>query len=406
MNAPLKSPNFQFLADHDPQLLEYAARAERYVLDDPNTALIKLRQLAEDLAEDAAAYNGVALEPQADFTDILRELGRRDIITREMADIFHGIRKAGNAAAHDGAGTRQDAVSQLKLAHRLAIWFHRAFRDPGFKPGPFLLPPAPAGVAPEVKAEMDRLRKARWEAEREADETEDALQRAHRDREAAERRANAIYAELEAALTLAEESETRHADLSRRHTETVARLKAEASAASEEEIAARNLRARSAAAEFDLTEGEARARIDAQLRAQGWEADSIVRTWAHGARPQAGRNMAIAFVPTAAGHADYVLYAGRTAAGVIEAKRQNLDLCAALEEAAIHSRAYRPEDGQEHDGNAKGEAGVPHLFASNGRPFKGWGDRLHGIWYRNSQTDTAARVIQDWPAPGELLDMR
>ncbi len=100
MTAPaLKSPNFNFLADHDPQLLEYAARAERYVLDDPNTTLIKLRQLAEALAEDAAAYDGMRLLPEDDFSDILRRLKLEDIITQEMADIFHGLRKAGNESA-------------------------------------------------------------------------------------------------------------------------------------------------------------------------------------------------------------------------------------------------------------------------------------------------------------------
>lgn len=402
MSAPaLKSPNFQFLGEHDPQLLEFAARAERYVLDDPNTALIKLRQLAEDLAEDAAAYNRVALPPMADFTVILRELARRDIITREMAEIFHGIRKAGNAAAHEGAGTRQEAVSQLKLAHRLAVWFHRAFRDPGFKPGPFALPAAPAGVPAEVKAELERLRKARWEAERAADATEDELKRARREQEAAEARAEAAYAELEAAIGLAEETEARQAALARRHAETVARLKADAAIASEAEIDARNRQARAAAAEFDLTEGEAREQIDAQLRAKGWEADSIVRTWEHGARPEAGRNMAIAFVPVGGGHADYVLYYGRTAAGIIEAKRRNLDLRAALDEAACHNRDYAvlaDEVLVERGGRAHP---VPLLFAGNGRPWSGGADTLSGVWFSDARGGEA-RALPDWPSPEEI----
>ena len=42
MNAA--SPNFDFLAKHDPLLVRFAAQAERYVIDDPNTALIKLGQ--------------------------------------------------------------------------------------------------------------------------------------------------------------------------------------------------------------------------------------------------------------------------------------------------------------------------------------------------------------------------
>ena len=45
------SPNFGFLAEHDPLLVHYGSQAERYVFDDPNTALIKLRQFAEVLAK-------------------------------------------------------------------------------------------------------------------------------------------------------------------------------------------------------------------------------------------------------------------------------------------------------------------------------------------------------------------
>ena len=61
-----------------------------------------------------------------------------------IAEIL-GIRFKTRSVRLMGGGTRQDAVSQLKLAHRLAVWFHRAFRDPAFKPKPFLLPPAPDG---------------------------------------------------------------------------------------------------------------------------------------------------------------------------------------------------------------------------------------------------------------------
>ncbi len=45
--AKLGSPNFSFLERHDPLLLRYAAQAERYVFNDPNTALIKIHQFAE-----------------------------------------------------------------------------------------------------------------------------------------------------------------------------------------------------------------------------------------------------------------------------------------------------------------------------------------------------------------------
>jgi hypothetical protein len=49
------SPNFAFLMQYDEVLVHHAALAERYIFDDPNSALIKLRQFGELLAQHAAA---------------------------------------------------------------------------------------------------------------------------------------------------------------------------------------------------------------------------------------------------------------------------------------------------------------------------------------------------------------
>jgi len=405
MHQPaIQSPNFGFLAEHGAHLLDFAGRAERYVLDDPNTTLIKLRQLAEELAELAAAYTNIHPEREDGFSDLLRKLKRKHIVSREIADIFHGIRKAGNAAAHEGAGTRQEAVGQLKLARRLAVWFHQAFRDPDFRPGPFVLPPTPPKVSKALKAELDQLRKARWDSERRADETEDALRKAVREQEAAEARAASMFAELEAALELAEETEARQAELMAAHRARVEALQAQAEAASSEEQDATRAQAQAATDRFDLTEGEARECIDAQLRARGWEADSIVRTWENGARPQAGRNQAIAFCPTGSDYADYVLFLGETVAAIIEAKRRNIDLRQALDDAASYSAGYEIQ-AEEVLPEASGAYRVPLLFASNGRPFVGEDDVLHGVWYRDVRSTTSGSAQERWPTPSELADL-
>ena len=78
-----------------------------------------------------------------------------------------------------------------------------------------------------------------------------------------------------------------------------------------------------AAEAIDLDEAATRERIDAQLRARGWEADTKTLRHAAGARPAKGRNLAIAEWPTANGPADYVLFAGLTPVAVVEAKRRN-----------------------------------------------------------------------------------
>ena len=68
-------------------------------------------------------------------------------------------------------------------------------------------------------------------------------------------------------------------------------------------------------------EGRARAAIDAQLKACGWEVQDYGR-----AAVGAARGVAVRELPTGAGPADYVLFVDRQAVGVIEAKRTGATL--------------------------------------------------------------------------------
>jgi hypothetical protein len=45
----VNSPNFYFLVSHDPLLVTLAAQAETYLFFDPNTSLLKLRNLSMTL---------------------------------------------------------------------------------------------------------------------------------------------------------------------------------------------------------------------------------------------------------------------------------------------------------------------------------------------------------------------
>ena len=130
------------MAERDPLLVHYASQAERYVFDDPNTALIKLRQFAEVLAKQAAAHAGVYDAQTENLSDILARLSERGMLTREVADLFHGLRKAGNSAAHQHTGTRREALHQLKMARTLAVWLHRSTRRRCDLQGRAVRPPA------------------------------------------------------------------------------------------------------------------------------------------------------------------------------------------------------------------------------------------------------------------------
>ena len=128
------SPNFQFLAKHDPVLVRHAALAERYVFDDANSALIKLRQFGELLSQCCAATVGMVLEPRDSFLDILNRLRSGGVIDYQVANLFHGLRKIGNEAAHGSTDDRRAALHQLQMARKLAVWFHKVQADGRLQP--------------------------------------------------------------------------------------------------------------------------------------------------------------------------------------------------------------------------------------------------------------------------------
>lgn len=68
--------NFDFLTEHDPVFFQLAFAAEQLFSADPNTTLIKLRQLGEALAQDIAARSGIDFDEKTSQADLLFKLNR------------------------------------------------------------------------------------------------------------------------------------------------------------------------------------------------------------------------------------------------------------------------------------------------------------------------------------------
>lgn len=134
-----ESPNFAFMREHDPLLLQLCAAAERYCITDPNTTLLKLRQFGEAIAQHLAAAFGLDAGAESGQADLLAVLQRRGHLDRDIADLLHTLRREGNEAAHRFQTAPRQAKEGLRTARTLAIWFHRAFgrNTRHFKPGPF-----------------------------------------------------------------------------------------------------------------------------------------------------------------------------------------------------------------------------------------------------------------------------
>lgn len=95
--------------------------AEQVFSGDPNTTLIKLRQLGEALAQDLAARSGIVFDSETTQADLRYKLQREIQLDPEIHSLFHTLRIEGNKAAHQFQTRHKDAMDGLKVAPSLAI---------------------------------------------------------------------------------------------------------------------------------------------------------------------------------------------------------------------------------------------------------------------------------------------
>lgn len=393
--AKRESPrtNFAHLEQHDEQLVRLGMLAERYFADDPNTALLKLRQLAELLAQLVAAKVGLYTSREEAQYDLLRRLQDQGILPREVAQLFGEVRRAGNAANHAIVGDHRTALAVLKITWQLGIWFHRTFANAAFKSGPFVPPSPPKDESEELRAELLALSKTLAE-----------YQTAHHD--ATER-----LASTEAKLREAKDEQTFWEQMAIEAEEAKAALaqklaadQAQGLAQPKATVAAFVTAASMAASAVELDEADTRKLIDEQLRDVGWTVDSAVLTYAKGARPEKGKNLAIAEWPTASGPADYVLFVGLMPVAAIEAKRKNIDVSGALQQAKRYSRTFKSDEGLVSPGGPWREFHIPFVFSSNGRPYLRQLATRSGTWFCDLRNpENLGHALDGWYTPEGLV---
>ena len=400
-----KSPNFGHLYALEPALVDFGARAERYVFDDPNAALFKLRQFGEHLAQQAAAYAGLYASTREPQLDLLRRLRDEGVIDHDISDLFHTLRKAGNRAVHEDEGTAREALRQLQVATRLGVWFQRGFGNRAHKAGRFVPPPNPRVASNQLQAELQRLRQALAESESEAEALQHSTQQQAKQLAEAEARAKQAYADSATSLALAEESEQRATEMEAHFEAQLASLQSTATA-EPQQTAAVIAQAQTAAEELDYSEAETRVLIDAQLRKAGWEADTTDLCFSNGTRPTKGRNIAIAEWPTASGPADYVLFVGTTAIAVVEAKRMRKDVAGAIDQPKRYSQDYVIQGDERLPGGPWGAYKIPFLFATNGRRYIRQLRTKSGIWFLDARRPTNhPDPLDGWYTPEGLKSL-
>ena len=393
--------NFGFLQTREPQLYRLGSLAERYFVDDPNTCHIKLRQLSELLCQLTAARFGIETSVGEAQVNLLRRLKLDRALPREVIELFHALRVSGNRAAHEHTGDHASALTSLKVARQLAIWFVRTFYDRGLSAGPFVPPRKPDDASVELQAELAKLRTEVENARSESETLRLASNVAEQARLTASELAERERLDREAWEALAQEAEAAKADLA---FQLQAALTASKSDDAPDPKIVEEL-ARDAADQINLDESATRALIDQQMRDAGWEADTKKLRYANGARPIKGRNRAIAEWPTMTGPADYALFWGLTLIGTVEAKRRNRNVMEVLRQAERYASDIHMQESQFADDGPWHEFKAPFAFSTNGRPYLKQVAALSGIWRRDLRdADNPAEVISGWPTPRGLIE--
>ena len=399
----VESSNFAFLKEHDPVFFQLASTAERVFASDPNTTLIKLRQLGEALAQDLAVRAGIEFDVTTAQSELLFRLSREIQLDGNIRNLFHTLRVEGNKATHGFHTQHREAVDGLRVARALAIWYHQSFgkNSSAFKPGPFVTPTDPSVPLRELQEQIEQLRAELGDSRQQLESNQQLAELLSREKDEYATLAGQMDEEARTYEQIALEHE---AQLAQTRAEFEARLQALHKQLDNQPQAAKQVmhKTQHASSQFDLNEDLTRILIDQQLNEAGWEADSLELTWSKGARPEKGKNKAIAEWPTSrpGEAADYVLFAGLTPIAIVEAKRKRINVADRIPQAERYARQLviqgdlQPAwlDAGWTDGQG-GHFQVPFAFACNGRPYIKQLAEQSGTWFRDlrSPASRAAR---------------
>lgn len=411
-----QSGNFSFLGEHSPLFAQLGRTAEQIFSGDPNTTLIKLRQLGEALAQDLAARSGIEFDSDTTQADLLYKLQREIQLDPEILKLFHTLRIEGNKATHQFHTKHKDAMDGLKVARSLAIWYHQSVSKQGatFKAGPFVSPQDPSAELRNLQAQIEQLKAELGSTAQALESNQQLASLIAQEKE--EYSVLALQMDVEArtfeALALEHEAELRQA-----RQDFDVQLKAAHQQLDAQQRQQFKTRTQAASRQFSPNEELTRILIDQQLMDASWEADTQMLTHARGARPEKGKNKAIAEWPTAGKQsADYVLFTGLTPMAVVEAKRENVNVAGKIPQAQRYSRGFKMEAGHKPAWQTAGQSGpwddgegaqffVPFVYSCNGRPYIKQLAEQSGTWFRDARSPAnLARALMDFHTPDGLQD--
>ena len=344
--------NFEFLEQEFPVLAQFGKKAESYLYSDSNSCLMKLGMIGETIVNLMFTYDRITLPTDNTAANRIAVLFREGLLTQDLVDILHALRKVRNKAVHENYTSVEEGKALLQMAHSLCEWFMQTYGDWDYENKPFVMP----SDLPETENVMD------------------------------------------ASDEVLEENLFKEAEEKAAASDSVTKEK-------------RRKQAARAASQRQKTEAETRYIIDHQLRQVGWEADTENLRFSKGTRPAKGRNLAIAEWPTDStvgnhGRADYALFIGLRFVGIIEAKAEHKDIPSVIDyQGKDYPRNIRVDDAQYQVGSW-GSYKVPFTFATNGRPYLEQYRTKSGIWFLDlRKPSNVPKPLRGWMSPENLMEL-
>ena len=133
--------NFDFLQKDWPALAKLAQSAESYIYDDPNSCLIKLGMLAENIVNYIVDASGIIMPNNSTHSDKIRQLKSFSFLPKVIVDSLYALRNARNEAVHANLDSFDKAREMIELAYKLCFWFTATYGRNVLQYTEYVLPP-------------------------------------------------------------------------------------------------------------------------------------------------------------------------------------------------------------------------------------------------------------------------
>lgn len=132
--------NFDFLDKDFPVLAQFGKMAESYFYSDSNSCLMKLGMIGETIVNLMFIYDRIMPPSENTAVNRISALFREGLLTQDLVDILHALRKVRNKAVHENYSSVEDGKVLLQMAHSLCEWFMQTYGDWNYQTVPFVMP--------------------------------------------------------------------------------------------------------------------------------------------------------------------------------------------------------------------------------------------------------------------------